>query len=150
MERVSEKDPEELLREISQNGISQNVCINDLGTSSICPIHLPYMWALWASFILSVSVLWNGQAPLPIRLGKGPGEPVLPWHTQVAWPLTQHNGQGLSYSMPSRSGVADSRIFQNIMFCRHILVTVTSVWSSLEEYVKKFGQENDTICHPIP
>jgi 4-diphosphocytidyl-2-C-methyl-D-erythritol kinase len=30
MERVSTKDPEELLREISQNGISQNVCINDL------------------------------------------------------------------------------------------------------------------------
>jgi 4-diphosphocytidyl-2-C-methyl-D-erythritol kinase len=30
MERVSKKDPEELLREISQNGISQNVCINDL------------------------------------------------------------------------------------------------------------------------
>ncbi|KAH9572699.1 hypothetical protein CY35_02G165600 [Sphagnum magellanicum] len=30
MERVSNKDPEELLREISQNGISQNVCINDL------------------------------------------------------------------------------------------------------------------------
>jgi hypothetical protein len=43
MERVSKKDPEELLREISQNGISQNVCINDLGTSSICPIRLPYM-----------------------------------------------------------------------------------------------------------
>jgi hypothetical protein len=61
MERVSNKDPEELLREISQNRISQNVCINDLGTSSVLLI----CFALHvSSFELSFipSVLWNGQA----------------------------------------------------------------------------------------
>jgi hypothetical protein len=58
MERVSNKDPEELLREISQN-----VCINDLGTSSILLICFAlHVSSFELSFIPSVCVLWNGQA----------------------------------------------------------------------------------------
>lgn len=33
MDNVSNKDPEDLLREIAEKGISQSICVNDLGTS---------------------------------------------------------------------------------------------------------------------
>jgi len=38
MENASDKNPEELLREIAENGISQSVCINDLGMCLLLPL----------------------------------------------------------------------------------------------------------------
>lgn len=38
MDNASDKNPEDLLREIAENGISQSVCINDLGMCLLLPL----------------------------------------------------------------------------------------------------------------
>lgn len=38
MDNVSDRNPEDLLREIAENGISQCVCINDLGICLLSPL----------------------------------------------------------------------------------------------------------------
>lgn len=38
MDNVSDRNPEDLLREITENGISQTVCINDLGKHLLSPL----------------------------------------------------------------------------------------------------------------
>lgn len=38
MDNASDTNPEDLLREIAENGISQSVCINDLGMCPLLPL----------------------------------------------------------------------------------------------------------------
>jgi hypothetical protein len=55
-----------------------------------------------------------------------------------------HNGQGLDHSMALRSRVADSTVFRKFKFNgRHILVSIVSVWASLEAFVIWCCQEED-------
>ncbi len=91
------------------------------------------------------NVLWNGQAPAhyaglgarqacqgepgdtPNIMGKGK---AIPWHSGPGWHI--HN-------------------FKKFMFYTHILVTITCIWSSPEDFViYHMVKKYNIICHPRP
>jgi hypothetical protein len=54
MDNASDRNPEDLLREIREKGISQSVCVNDLGMSCLIPYRVSSLLAS-LGFICPVS-----------------------------------------------------------------------------------------------
>jgi hypothetical protein len=89
-------------------------------------------------------IIWNGQV-------------ICPWCWVLLEALCccnglakcriQHNAQGRDHSVTLRYGSVGSTIIKN-SYSIEILITITSLWSSPEDYVIECGQENDIICHP--